>query len=248
MSRWIVMMASLLGGWPGWIWAQTPGKQVEQKFSTSDGAQVEYLLYRPATGESNDAKYPLIFFLHGRGESFGELSLVAKWGPPMMAARGDQLPYVVVSPQCPRDDSWSSDVQQQRLDELLEHILKTQPVNPQQIYLTGLSMGGYGSWKMAARHPEKFAAVVPICGGGNPEDAGILKDLPIWVFHGDQDRAVPYAKSVEMVEAIRAAGGKSIRFTSLEHIGHNCWSAAYETPELYQWLNQHKLGAESPRP
>lgn len=211
------------------------GKQVEQALKTSDGATVDYLLYLP---EDYDAEKPgpLVLFLHGRGESFGPLSLVAKWGPPRFAARGDSLPYILVSPQCPGDDSWSKPTQQKRLAELLEKIVDSYAVDTGRIYLTGLSMGGYGSWQLAANHPETFAAVVPICGGGDPENAAKLKDLPIWVFHGDQDRAVPFQRSVDMVEAIQAAGGNKIRFTTLEHIGHNSWSSAYATPELYQWM------------
>mgnify|MGYP001255445452 CR=1 FL=1 len=212
-----------------------PGKQVEQSLATSDGGHIDYLLYLPQD-YSSASKSQLVFFLHGRGESFGPLSLVAKWGPPQFAARGDDLPYVLVSPQCPGDDSWSKPTQQQRLVELLDHVLKTFNVDENQICLTGLSMGGYGSWRLAADHPERFTTVVPICGGGGAADAEKLKDLPIWVFHGDQDSAVPFQRSVEMVEAIRKAGGTKIRFTSLEHVGHNCWSAAYATPELFQWI------------
>jgi predicted peptidase len=98
-------------------------------------------------------------------------------------------------------------------------------------------MGGFGSWGLAAKHPKRFAAVAPICGGGSPEDARKLVDVPIWAFHGDQDKAVPFEKSVEMVEAIKKAGGTKILFTTLEHIGHNCWSAAYATPQLYEWFD-----------
>lgn len=214
-----------------------PGQQVEQSFEASDGARVAYLLYLPKNYEAG-TKTPLMLFLHGRGESFGPLNLVAKWGPPKFAARGDDLPYVLISPQCPGNDSWSKPTQQQRIIELLDHIVKSFSVDDEHICLTGLSMGGYGSWRMAADHPERFAAVVPVCGGGNPEDAEKLKDVPLWVFHGDQDGAVPFQRSVEMVDAIRKAGGKRVRFTSMEHIGHNCWSAAYATPELYQWINQ----------
>ena len=103
-------------------------------------------------------------------------------------------------------------------------------------------MGGYGSWKLAAEHGGRFAAVAPICGGGDPGDAAQLKDLPIWVFHGTEDEAVPYQRSVEMVEAIEDEGGGKVRFTTLKHIGHNCWSAAYATPELYQWFDGHQKG------
>ncbi len=234
---------SILTTWKlsGFCTAETPtpgpGKQVEQTFETSDGASVAYLLYLPKDYDL-EKKSPLILFLHGRGESYGELSLVAKWGPPRFAARGDELSYVLVSPQCPGNDSWNKPTQQKRLIELLDHIAKTYSIDEEHICLTGLSMGGHGSWRMAADQPQRFSAVVPICGGGDPADAEKLKDLPIWVFHGDRDGAVPFQRSVDMVEAIKEAGGDKIRFTSLEHIGHNCWSAAYATPELFDWIRQ----------
>ncbi len=215
------------------------GQQIEMKFNSSDGAEVPYLLYLPTDYLAEvDKKFPLIFFLHGRGESNGPLSLVAKWGPPKFAARGDKLPHVILSPQCPTDDWWTSETQQKRLIELLDEVVKHHNIDESRIYLTGLSMGGFGSWKLAADHPDRFAAVVPICGSGDPADADKLKDIPIWVFHGDQDRAVPFEKSVEMVEAIKKAGGESIRFTSLEFYGHNSWSTAYAAPELYRWLEE----------
>ncbi len=221
----------------------TPGKQVEQSLQTSDGGTMPYLLYLPTNFDPAE-KSSMMLFLHGRGESYGPLSLVGKWGPPRFAARGDELPFVLVSPQCPEDDSWSKPTQQKRVVELLDHIVKTYNIDEKSICLTGLSMGGYGSWRLAADHPERFSSVVPVCGGGDPADAEKLKDLPIWVFHGDQDGAVPFQRSVEMVDAIQKAGGTKIRFTSLEYIGHNCWSATYATPELYQWISKQKKSAE----
>jgi predicted peptidase len=219
--------------------AATPGKQVEMSFQTSDGADVPYLLYLPKDYQADgEKKFGLMYFLHGRGESNGPLSLVAKWGPPKFAARGDDLPWIIVSPQCPKSDNWSSDTQQTRLTELLQATIKNYNIDEGRVFLTGLSMGGYGSWTMATHHPELFAAVAPVCGGGDPDQAEKLKDVPIWVFHGNQDRAVPFERSVKMVEAIKNAGGEKIRFTTLEYIGHNCWSAAYATPELYQWMEQ----------
>lgn len=217
----------------------SPGSQTEQKLETSNGASIAYLLYLPKDYDAAN-KDQMILFLHGRGESYGPLSLVAKWGPPRFAARGDQLPYVLVSPQCPGDDSWNKPTQQKRLVELLEHVIKTYSIDEDHIGLTGLSMGGYGSWRLAADHPQLFSSVVPVCGGGDPADAEKLKDLPIWVFHGDQDRAVPFQRSVDMVEAIKKAGGEKVRFTTLEYVGHNCWSATYATPELYDWIRKHK--------
>jgi predicted peptidase len=97
-------------------------------------------------------------------------------------------------------------------------------------------MGGYGSWRLAADHPERFAAIAPVCGAGDPADAEKLKQVPTWVFHGTEDQAVPFQKSKEMVEAITKSGGTNVRFTSLEHIGHNSWEAAYASPELYEWF------------
>jgi predicted peptidase len=219
-----------------------PGKQVEQQLELDGGQKMDYLHYLPEEyvvgGDSGEENWPLMLFLHGRGESNGPLSLVAKWGPPQLVARGDSLPYILVSPQCPREESWSEEGQQAALVKLLDHVTQAYRVNTDRLYLTGLSMGGYGSWRLAADHPERFAAVVPVCGGGDPDDADVLKSLPIWVWHGDEDGAVPFTRSVEMVEAIRAAGGESIRFTTLEGVGHNSWSAAYATPELYDWLDR----------
>ncbi len=221
------------------------GQQVELSFKTGDGAEVDYLLYLPKNYDaSGDKKYPMLYFLHGRGESNGPLSLVAKWGPPKIAASGEEMPFIIVSPQCPRDDYWNSETQLTRLTELLENVTTTHAVDTNKTYLTGLSMGGYGSWALAAKHPTKFAAVVPVCGGGKPEFAESLTDTPIWNWHGDQDGAVPFKRSVEMVDAIKAAGGTKVRFTSLEGIGHNCWSAAYGTPQVYQWMLQQSLSQE----
>lgn len=218
-----------------------PGKQVEQSLNTSDGGKIDYLLYLPED-YSADAKIPMMLFLHGRGESNGPLSIVAKWGPPRFAARGDKLPWLLVSPQCPAEDFWNKETQQKRLLELLDHITSTYAVDNEHICLTGLSMGGYGSWRLAADHADRFSAVVPICGGGDPADAEKLKNLPIWVFHGTEDRAVPLSRSQEMVDGIREAGGKRVRFTVMEHIGHNSWSAAYATPELYDWISRQQRG------
>ncbi len=213
-----------------------PGQQVEQKFQTADLAEVPYLLYLPDDYESGKDPWPLMLFLHGRGESDGPLSLVTKWGPPRMAARGDHLPYILVSPQCPTDDSWRNPSQQSRLVELLDSIIEKYDVDEDRIYLTGLSMGGSGSWRLAADHPDRFAAVVPICGRGDPHDVHKLKDLPVWVFIGDQDRG--FQQSLKMVAAIREAGSERVRLTTLENIGHNSWSAAYATPSLYAWLDR----------
>jgi predicted peptidase len=218
----------------------TPGKQVEQSLGTSDGASIPYLLYLPEAYSPSGEPVPMILFLHGRGESDGPLSLVTKWGPPRRLAAGESMNYLVVSPQCPRESFWSADDQQQRLTELLAHIQKEFNVDKDRIILTGLSMGGFGTWRLAADHPDVFAAAAPVCGRGNPQDGAKLVKLPIWAWHGVEDRVVPVERSVEMVEAIKAAGGTKVRFTSLEHIGHASWQAAYQSSDLYQWFDRQK--------
>jgi predicted peptidase len=213
-----------------------PGKQVEQKLEVN-GKTIPYLIYLPKDYKAT--KTPMMLFLHGRGESSGPLSIVAKWGPPRRVEHGEDMPYILVSPQCPEKENWAQSGQQELLLKLIEHIENEFKVDEDRVYLTGLSMGGFGSWRLAADHPELFAAVVPICGGGNPDDASKLKSLPIWVWHGTEDKAVPLKRSLDMVEAIKLAGSSEIRMTTVEHVGHNSWEAAYATPELYQWLNGH---------
>lgn len=231
----VLVRSSVLGEEP------VVGKQVEQEFAAKDGGKVPFLLYLPKEDSQGGSPRRLMLFLHGRGESDGPLSVVAKWGPPQMVARGESLPYVLVSPQCPREDNWSSPTQQARLMELLQAMIDRYKVDADHVYLTGLSMGGSGSWRMAVDHPERFAAVVPICGRGDVEFAGKLKEVPIWVFVGDQDRV--FQASVDMVEAIRKAGGSNVRLTTLENIGHNSWSAAYASPDLYAWLGKQSLAS-----
>ena len=177
-----------------------------------------------------------MLFLHGRGESDGPLSVVAKWGPPKLADRGDDLPYILVSPQCPKEGFWNDETRQAGLDKLLQEISAKYRIDKKKIILTGLSMGGFGSWKLAANYPKRFSCAVPICGIGEVEDAPKLVDLPIWAFHGTEDDVVPLDGSAKMVEAIKQAGGAEVRFTTLEHVGHNSWSAPYAMPELYQWM------------
>lgn len=213
-----------------------PGQQVEQELQTPNGT-IPYLIYLPENYAASNA-WPMMLFLHGRGESFGPLSIVKKWGPPSRVEKGYPLPYILVSPQCPTNESWAQPKQQDQLAALLKHIQATCKVDAARIYLAGLSMGGYGSWRLAADHPDWFAAVVPVCGGGNVADASKLVSLPIWVWHGTEDKAVPFQKSEEMVAAIKAAGGIRVKFTTLEEIGHNSWEAAFASPELYSWLDK----------
>lgn len=217
------------------------GKQIETSLKVSGEVSVPYLQYLPKGYDASNQtkKYPLILFLHGRGESRGPLSIVKKWGPPRLVAEKD-LPYIVISPQCPEESWWHHDEQQELLIKLLAHVRKQFPVDEKRIYLTGLSMGGFGSWELASRLPKTFAAVAPICGGGDSKKAEKLTEIPIWNWHGDADTVVPLAKSTEMVDAVKRAGGKKIKFTILKGVDHVSWPLAYNDPEFWKWIEAHK--------
>jgi poly(3-hydroxybutyrate) depolymerase/lysophospholipase L1-like esterase len=213
-----------------------PATQTEQAFEKEIKVKVKlnYLLFLPEGYGKGEKTWPLILFLHGAGESGDDLARVKTHGPPKIVEKKKDFPFIVVSPQSPRG-GWNPDA----LNGLLEDVVARYKVDKDRIYLTGLSMGGFGTWALAAAHPERFAAIVPICGGGNPADAKRLKDLPIWVFHGAKDRVVPLARSEMMVKAIRTAGGKP-KFTVYPEAGHDSWTETYNNPELYKWLLEHK--------
>ncbi len=181
-----------------------------------------------------DGKWPLMIFLHGSGERGSDLELVKKHGPPKIVET-KPLPFVVISPQCPAGRRWRAE----HLEALLEDVIKRYPVDPKRVYLTGLSMGGFGTFDFAASNAKSLAAMVPICGGGDPARVERFKDVPCWVFHGARDEAVPLSQSVNMVEALKKAGG-SPKFTIYPEAEHDCWTETYNNPELYKWLLQQK--------
>jgi len=140
-----------------------------------------------------------------------------------------------VSPQAPQR-GWQAETLNGLLDDVLAHY----KVDKDRVYVTGLSMGGFGTWALAAAHPEKFAAIVPICGGGNPADATKIKDLPIWIFHGAKDTVVPPSRSEAMEKALKEAGAKEVKYTLYPDAGHDSWTKTYENPEVWEWLLKHK--------
>ena len=197
-------------------------------------AKIDYLLFLPQGYQKSKQRWPLMLFLHGSGESGTNLAKVKTHGPPKVVESKPDFPFILVSPQS-AGRGWNNDT----LNALLNDVIRKCRVDKHRIYLTGLSMGGFGTWSLAAAHPERFAAIVPICGGGNPADAKKLAALPIWVFHGAKDGTVPVQRSREMVEAIQAAGG-NVRFTEYPEAKHDCWTETYNNPELYTWLLAQK--------
>ena len=201
-----------------------------------------FLVFQPH-GSAPKSGWPLILFLHGAGERGSRLSAVTKHGIPKVAPQIEGFPFLCVSPQCPAGETW----QVEALLGLLEHVIKKHRVDPRRVYLTGMSMGGYGTWSLAAAQPKRFAAVAPICGGGDVvsvllADAPrlrVLKTLPIWAFHGGKDEVVPVSESERMVDAFRKIGN-SPKLTIYPNSAHDCWTGTYENGELYSWLLSHR--------
>ncbi len=198
---------------------------------------LNYLAYVPEAAAANpDKKWPAILFLHGSGERGTNLMAVAVHGPPKIVKDKPDFGFIVISPQCPPTmRGWDVEA----LAALAKQVLRDYPIDPDRFYLTGLSMGGFGSWDLAAANPHLFAAMAPVCGRGNPADAAKLKNLPIWVFHGGKDQTVPIKGSEQMFDAITAIGG-NIKFTVYPEAGHDSWTVTYDNPELYAWFLQHK--------
>lgn len=212
--------------------AQQVEKSVKVEVKKGKFLESRFLLYLPEGYQKNDDRqWPLLLFLHGSGESGDMIQFVKKNGPPRLIEEGKKFPYIVVSPQCPEDERWSVDV----LDMLLNEMVRSYHADPGCIMVTGLSMGGTGTWDLAIAYPQRFAAIVPICGRVDPASAVKIKDQPVWVFHGAKDDIVPPEISVSMVDALKAAGSP-VKFTLYPEANHDSWTAAYNDPELWKWL------------
>jgi len=192
-------------------------------------AKYGYLVILPDNYTSSD-KLPLLLFLHGSDERGDDIQKVKKHGP-FKEIQEKQLQTILVAPQCPKGEWWTPEV----LSGLLDEVEKNYAVDESRVYVTGLSMGGYGVWSLAAREPDRFAAVVPICGGGESVDAKKLVGVPVWAFHGDKDTSVDIAKGQAMIDSLKEAGGNP-KFTIYEGVGHDCWTKTYEDPDVYTWL------------
>lgn len=208
--------------------------------------QLRYLLWLPNGYDDVAAQpWPLILFLHGSGERGDDLVRVMDHGLPQRLSQDLALPAIVAAPQCPLASDWT--LQDDALLALLDELCTTYAADQRQIYLTGLSMGGRGAWRLAASNSHRFAALVPICGRRpdgvrSAETLRPLCDLPIWVFHGAQDQVVPVEEGDEMVAALRTCGA-DVRYTRYPDIGHNAWTPAYAEPELYTWMFSQRRAA-----
>ena len=217
-----------------------------------------YLVSRPTDPVSDSARlWPAILFLHGAGERGSRVEDVARQGIPKLVhgtaelspierAAGMEIAarFVVVAPQCPAFEIWN----EPDLLRLLDDVIAAHAIDPTHLYLTGMSMGGFGAWTLGLRHPRRFAALVPICGGGRITDItaalvaneAALRSLGVWAFHGANDRVVPLEESERMVDELRRVGIAGAKLTVYPNAEHDSWSQTYSNPELYRWLLEHK--------
>lgn len=218
----------------------------------------QYLVLKPKNLKPGE-KYPLVLFLHGAGERGDNPAKALRHFPELMAkpSHRERFPCFLIVPQCREGKQWvevpwtdkestplakEPGVMLDLASKILDRSLEEYPIDKSRVYLTGLSMGGYGSWELAMRRPKLFAALAPICGGADETQAAKLKDIPIWTAHGDADTVVPVIRSRRMVEAVKKAGG-TIHYVEYPKVGHNSWTPAYTDPDgLLPWMFQQRSG------
>jgi predicted peptidase len=205
----------------------------------------DYLLFLPEGYEPRGKKrWPLMLFLHGAGERGNDLKKVTDHGPPKIVKSKPAFPFILVSPQCSQDEVWSDEM----LLSLLDEVTRKHRVDAKRVYLTGLSMGGYGTWSLGLKYPERFAAIAPICGGGETihvlltsrKKSAALKSLGVWAFHGAKDPTVAVEESERMIAALKKAGAKDVELTVYPEAQHDSWSQTYNNQTLYDWFLKHK--------
>ena len=239
MLRFTLALLALWVGPLAAIGAETQTGFVTKQFKNSDDSISNYVVFVPASYDGK-TEYPVILFLHGAGETKGGTKMPVDVGlGPVIRKQEKTFPYIVVIPQSEKRTWSAASDDGKRAIKMLDAVQKEYKTDAKRVILTGLSMGGYGTWSHAAAFPDRWAAIVPVCGGGNPKDAETIKDIPCWNFHGDKDTAVPVAKSRDMIEALKKAGGTP-KYTEYEGVAHNSWDAAYGDKELWKWLAEQK--------
>ena len=218
--------------------AATPatGELVARRADLTLARSLDYYLYLPDGYEAR-ADWPLVVFLHGGGESGSDLAKVAAHGPPRLIAEGRDFPFVMIAPQNPHPDRMWDD---EAVMALIGDALPTLRVDPDRVVVTGLSRGGMATWRLGMQHPDAFAGLVPIAGGGLPVYAFRLKDVPVWAFYGEADEVVSYDDARRVADRLAAAGG-DVRVTAYPDVGHvETWQRAYADPALYDWITARR--------
>jgi len=202
--------------------------------------QLKYLIYLPK--DYLTKKYPLVLFLHGAGERGTNLKDIEIHGLPKLVRNGKKFPFIIIAPQCPLNLWWSDPLPVDLLSKLVNDIVMKYGIHKNNVFCTGLSMGGYGTLALSIKNPKLFSAIIPICGGvdiKNFFDILNLKDLPIWLFHGDKDEVIPLENSQSIYKVLKPVN-KNIKLTVYKGVDHNSWDRAYDDNELYKWMLSHK--------
>ena len=240
-------------------------ESIETMSTEVNGHQLSYLLQVP-DAQAPAEGWPLILFLHGYGECGTDINLVKVHGPPKRwPEMGALQQCVIVSPQCPANSWWRVAALKALVDELID---ERSDIDPHRLYITGLSMGGYGTWSFLSNYPDYFAAALPICGGGNPlglgdnpsiDETGIVNEFlpdgllrakatPIWTFHGTDDQTVRIEETSRLVDRLKQASAPNVKFTSLKDVDHvRAWQMTYTDPKVWEWLFEQKKQQKRPR-
>jgi predicted peptidase len=221
-----------------------------QVFQDAEGNALNYRLHVPTSSNPGE-KFPLILFFHGAGERGSDNVRHLNHCVPSILnyVERHRQPTIIIAPQCPEEKQWvdtpwsddahtmpeESSVQMRLAIELLQHSISDLPVDRSRIYVAGISMGGFGTWDILQRHPEIFAAAIPVCGGGDLEKASHIKSIPLWAFHGSDDLVVKTIRSQTMLAALKEAGG-SPNYTEYPEVGHDSWTETFANDEVLDWL------------
>jgi predicted peptidase len=245
MSKILFLMAFLL---VGQLSSAQDSPEFERHQFQTTGDALSYRLLRPKELVEGQT-YPLVVFLHGSGERGNDNTINLKYITPLFLTDSNRInfPCYVLVPQCPANEEWTAPDWYQKPGEpistvvaLIDSLSSLNTIDKTRIYLTGLSMGGYGTWYLITQYPDKFAAAVPICGGGDWHQAEAIKHVPIWAFHGAKDDVVPRDQSRRMIEALKNTGGEP-KYTEYKKTGHDSWTKAYQEPNLLPWMFRQRL-------
>ncbi len=202
-----------------------------QMHTVKDSTEYPFWVYLPDT-YTDSSNFPLFIFLHGRSLCGTDLNRVLRYGPLYEIKRGMNIPFVIVAPQLKPNSSWNPD----KVDAVVNYMLAHYKIDSNKISVSGMSLGGYGAFDYAGKYHKKLAAASIVCGGGNTDYACEVKDLPIWLFHGKLDKAVPFSESTKMLEAVQNCGGYYINLNEYPNWGHSQLIRVYRMHELYEWL------------
>jgi len=208
---------------------------VDSYSQVKERVNYDYLLYLPSEYSTQAKEYPLVIYLHGGSQKGTDLNKLKTYGLPYLVDKGTDFDFIIASPQCPDNKYWSTD---NWFDSLYLDLKSKYRIDTSKVYLTGISMGGYGVFITAMDFPDKFAALIPLCGGCNDSDTTRicnLSNIPIWAFHGTDDDKIPFRETERIVDALEECDGK-IKFTPIENEGHNIQYMYENNPDIYDWM------------